>query len=417
MCMKSRITTSPKHTVQSFGYSLSIAFHKLSYYGWKSILFVLIYDQFQEMEAMEVVSFALILTAGVSVSYLIGGIIGDLWMGNRRASILGSILMFFGSLLTFIQPSLPPYLAIPLFVIGCVFYQPNLKAMYAKLYLHDTRLLDAGFMLLTLFVSIGMFFGAFLVALIGKYFGTEYGFLAVSISTLLSLSMILIFRKKETPAEPLAQNSKSLFNKKALKSTGIILALLACYSFAWRLSHDDVYIEYWKVDFDFLSLFNHYLIDVISYVFYVLIGIALIIVWSRKYYSHQRKIATSALLVSVSFLLAFLFHTWGAVSMNIITIVSIFIYILGDLLIEPIIQSSVAKLMNRNYLAIGFGSIGVLYIIVGYAFMYLKDVIQLLTKETFLIGVVGFMLLGIILMVKNRKKKQQLQRKPVSLEE
>lgn len=110
---------------------------------------------------------------GVSLSYLIGGILGDLLLGNRWTAIIGGGCMILGSFLFFFDSSLYRLVPIILFIIGCGLYDSNLKAMFAKEYLHDKRLFDSGFTLLYVFINIGSFFGALLIGLFTDWYGIE----------------------------------------------------------------------------------------------------------------------------------------------------------------------------------------------------------------------------------------------------
>ncbi|MCJ8288831.1 MAG: MFS transporter [Crocinitomicaceae bacterium] len=396
---KENITTKPKHTKLSFIYAGSLAWQKLSYYGWRSILFLLLFDEVDKSSANDISSLVLWISIGLSVSYLIGGILGDLLIGNKNTSIIGGVIMFIGSMLFFFNPSLYPYLPITMFVIGCGLYQSNLKAIYAKLYLHDTRLLDSGFILLYLFINFGAFFGALLVGLIAECYGIEYGFLTVGISTALSITMLLLTKKPTHILDESSPPEKSFINKINLKHLGTVLALFAVYCFVWRLTYYDIYALYWNIDLGSYFI-NHYWVDILGFVFYIIVAIYLIILWSKKHYDQIYKLRISTIITLFAFGISYLFYKEGSITTSIVTTLALFAYTIAELLIEPLIDSSIAKLINRKFLAIAYGAVGLLTMGISYVFLFMEKGLQWLTEHTIYIGFGGLLLLSIILVMK-----------------
>lgn len=399
-----KITTVPKHSKQTYSYAASLAWQKLSYYGWRSILFLLLYNEYDESNLSDFGYLTLWISISLSASYLLGGIIGDLWLGNRKTTVIGGILMSIGSLLFFFNPTMYPYAPIAVFVIGCGLYHSNLKALYAKLYLHDLRLIDSAFILLNLFIIISSFFGAFLVGYIAETYGIEYGFLSVGISTLISISMIYLTKSEGTLNESNSEN-KSLFNKNQIKPIGQVLLFFAVYCFLWRLTYYDIYSTYWTIDFETTYLFGHYWIDGLSFLFYMVIGIYLVVLWSRKYYDQLTKLTYTTIITFASFIIAFSFYNEASITTSILTMITLFTYTVGDLLIEPLINSSIARLVNQRYLAIGYGTIGLLAMGIGYLFSFMEKGMQFITEETIYVGFAGLFLLGSVLLYIKYSKK------------
>ena len=396
------IATKPKHTKLSFIYAGSIAWQKLAYYGWRSILFLLLFDGFYKSSATEYSNLILWISIGLSGSYLIGGILGDLLIGNKSTSIIGGGVMIIGSMLFFFNSSLYPYIPISLFIIGCGLYQSNLKAIYAKLYLHDTRLLDSGFVLLYLFINLGSFFGAFLIGLIAEWYGIEYGFLAVGISTAISITMLLLTKNTAQISDESIPENKSLINKIDLKNLAIVLGLFALYCFVWRLTYYDIYALYWDIDLGSYFI-NHYWVDTLGFVFYIIVAIYLIVLWSKKYYNQITKLTISTIITLLAFGVSYVLYKEGSVTTSIVTILALFAYTIAELLLEPLIDSSIAKLINRKFLAIAYGVVGLLTMGIGYVFLFMEKGLQWLTEHTIYLGFGGLIVLSIILTIKKSR--------------
>ncbi len=396
------IETSPKHTKQTFSYATSLAWQKLSYYGWRSILFFLFIDQVDKSDTLEITNLFLWISIGLSIAYIFGGILGDLLIGNKNTAIIGGIVMFTGSMLFFFDLSITPYIPITIFITGCGLYQSNLKSIYAKLYLHDTRLLDSGFLIFNLFINIGSFFGVLIVGLITEKYGVEYGFLTVGVSTILSIIMLLLTKNTTQPSVKSYPHKELLINRINLKYLSQVLALYTLYCFAWRLSYYDINALYWDIDLG-PHFISYFWVDNVSLVFHLIIGIYLIILWTKKYYDKITKLTISAVITLVSFSLSYFLFNENSVTTSILTVFVLFAYTFADLLVLPIIDSSIAKLINRKFLAIAYGTVSIITMGIGYVFLFIENGIKLLVESTIYVGLGGLLVLSIILIIRKFK--------------
>lgn len=403
------ITTTPKHTKHTFSYAASMTFYKLSYYGWRSIVILFLFADINDESSLpEMDNFYIYLSIGFATSYLIGGILGDLLIGNKRAAYIGGSVMILGSLLSFIDLSMPPEIPVILFMIGCGLYQSNLRATYAKLYLHDTRLLDSGFMILYLFINLGSFLGTLLIGIAG-YYGIEYGFLAVGISTLLSILMLAIVKEPTQTTINSIPEQKSFFNRINLRPILVVLGLYAIFGLFWKLTYYDVFANYWGISWS-QGYVPYYWINMLSFAFYLIIGVYLVVLWSKKYYSHLAKLTISTILVLLVFGVSFLSYSEGSTITSVITIVGLFVYTIAELLVEPLVDSSIAKLVNRKFLAIAYGSLSFLFIGFGYVATYAENGLNLFLENTIYVGFGGLLVLSVILAIRFRNfKKTQRQ--------
>ncbi|PHR46502.1 MAG: hypothetical protein COA32_10180 [Fluviicola sp.] len=396
------ITTRPKHMLQTFSYASSMTFQKLAYYGWRSILFLLFTDQLDDSSSYDLDSLFFWIALGLAIAYLLGGVLGDLLLGNKRTVITGGIFMFLGSILFFFDSTIYPYIPIVLFIIGCGLFKSNLKAIYAKLYLHDPRLLDSSFLLLYLFINIGSFFGAYAVGLIAYYYGIEYGFLTVGLSMVLSSLILLLTKKPVHISEESIPERKSILNAINLKRYALVFSLFAIFCFTWRITYYEIDSLYWEIDFGTYTI-PHYWVEQLSVIFYMIIGIYLVIIWSKKHYDNITKLTISVVMTLISFGLSYFLYSEDSISTSVITIIALFAYTFADLLIAPLVDSSIARSINQKFLGIAYGSVALFSIGIGYAFSYMEKGLKLLIENMFYIGLGALLVLSIVLLFKKLK--------------
>jgi POT family proton-dependent oligopeptide transporter len=339
----------------------------------------------------------------LSISQIIGGILGDLLIGNRNTTIIGSSFIFISSTLFFLNLDIYPIIPITIFVLGCGLYQSNLKALYAKLYIHESRLLDSAFLLLYIFINVGAFFGAFITGFIADSFGIEYGFLVVSVSTLFSQLVVLLIKINKLISTKSKHDNNFLGNKIYFKSIGVVIALYAVYYFLWRQTYFDMYAHYWEINFDtFLNkyFFKNYWIDNLSFIFYIILGIFLVITWTRNHYNQITKLTTATIITLIVFSLSYFLYKEGSDLTVGVSISALFIYTFAELLVEPLIDSSIAKLINHQFLAIAYGTFGLISMGIGYLFGFTEKGLLLLTENTFFFGLGGLFILSIVLLIR-----------------
>ncbi|MDX1372410.1 MAG: MFS transporter, partial [Nitrososphaeraceae archaeon] len=149
-----------------------------------------------KMENTEVLTIYGWFTASLVFSQIIGALLGDLVIGNKKSIIIGGIIQAFGAFTLCIPSIYGLYIGIFFIVLGSGFYTPNIIANYGKSYLNKTKLLDAGFTIFYLAINIGAFLGSFLIGYSGVEFGYNIGFIISGL--LMLISLIPIVKTKET---------------------------------------------------------------------------------------------------------------------------------------------------------------------------------------------------------------------------
>jgi POT family proton-dependent oligopeptide transporter len=197
-------TTHPKGLYLLF---FTEMWERFSYYGMRAIftLFMIKALMFDKALASEIYGS---YTGLVYLTPLIGGYMADRYWGNRRAILVGGILMAVGHFcmflsasnydnLAFAQPML--FLGLGFLIMGNGFFKPNISTMVGQLYPAGDKRIDAAF---TIFY-MGINLGAFLAPLVCGWFGDsgnaadfKWGFLAACIGMIISILSFELLKNK-----------------------------------------------------------------------------------------------------------------------------------------------------------------------------------------------------------------------------
>ena len=135
-------------------------------------------------------------TGLVYLTPLVGGYVADKFLGQRKAILVGGIVMALGHFAMAFESQL--YLALSLLVVGNGFFKPNISTMVGNLYPQGDSRRDGAY---TIFY-IGINLGAFIAPLACGYlaetsgFGYHYGFGLAGIGMVLGLISFLAFQRQ-----------------------------------------------------------------------------------------------------------------------------------------------------------------------------------------------------------------------------
>lgn len=132
---------------------------RFSYYGMRAILVLYMVTAVSEgglgMTNQEAGSIYGLYTMSVYLSALPGGLIGDRFLGARKAVLIGGIIIALGHF-TIAFPSLHTlYIGMAMIVLGTGLLKPNMSTMVGMLYKPGDTRRDAGFSIFYMGVNIG----------------------------------------------------------------------------------------------------------------------------------------------------------------------------------------------------------------------------------------------------------------------
>lgn len=122
-------------------------------------------------------------TALVYLTPVIGGLIADRWLGQRRTVIVGAILMAIGHFMMAFEPLF--LFALFVLILGNGAFKPNISTQVGGLYAPGDPRRDRAFSIFYVGINIGAFFSPLVCGTLGEAYGWHYGFAAAGIGMLI----------------------------------------------------------------------------------------------------------------------------------------------------------------------------------------------------------------------------------------
>lgn len=383
------------------GTLLSIAYliQSIAYYSIQGSSIIYTIELFMENEMSGAIELYGLISIIPVISVIVGGLLGDLLLGNRNTMIVGGTLQAIAAFLMFIPNEFIFYTGVVLLFIGLGLYRPNLKALLGKAYLDRPKLLDGGFSLLYLSFTLGSFIGLIIAVLIVDVYGYEFTFLLSG--GLMIMGLIPFFFLKESPSP-----EKSRFpNDKRNGALKIVVALLLFGFFLSLINFADfpAFILQGKLkSMDALSIpktYWQYLPKVATIIILTLITI----LWKIIFIDRKIKLLISAIAGLLSFIVLLFSPDYNqSIQGNQIFVFLAFILLMaiGKAILEPIINAWIIQYGNKKYYAtlLSFTSIPAILM----AFLinsYWTEYIHYSFKSSLYFGIVGMAILAIATIV------------------
>ncbi len=203
-----------------FGHPLGLAylafmeaFERFSFYGMQALLVLYMTSQllqtghvehvagfaafrtvlervFGPMSPQAVSSEVFGLYAGLcSFTPVFGGILGDRILGQKRAVLVGGMMMAAGHFLMAFEA--PFLLALTLLMLGCGLLKGNISAQVGNLYRSTDRRRTDAFQLFYVAANVGVFTAPLICGTLGEKVGWHWGFGAAGVGMLISLAIYL----------------------------------------------------------------------------------------------------------------------------------------------------------------------------------------------------------------------------------
>ncbi len=163
---------------------------RFSYYGMRALLVLYMVEalQFTTEKASHVYGW---YTGLVYLTPLLGGYIADRYMGQRKAILVGGILMALGHFAMAFPPMPFFFGAMILLILGNGFFKPNISTVVGKLYEENDPRRDGGFTIFYMGINLGAMFSPLICGALGEKIGWHYGFGAAGVGMVLGLAMYL----------------------------------------------------------------------------------------------------------------------------------------------------------------------------------------------------------------------------------
>lgn len=142
-----------------------------------------------------------LFTGFVYFTPLIGGWLADNYLGQRKAVIIGGVIMAIAQFT--LAAAIPGklqlfYLGLLLLVIGNGFFKPNISTMVGDLYPEGDARVDSAFTIFYMGINLGAFIAPFICSTLGEdpAYGWRYGYMAAGVGMILSVIIQLLFGQK-----------------------------------------------------------------------------------------------------------------------------------------------------------------------------------------------------------------------------
>nr|WP_198912280.1 peptide MFS transporter [Parvularcula mediterranea] len=177
---------------------------RFSYYGMRALLVLYLTKHFLFGDSAAYGIYGAYTTL-VYILPVIGGTLADRYLGQRKAIIIGAVMLVAGHATMAIEgepvaPGGSPdimvlnlfYLALALIIMGTGFLKANISTIVGELYDKTDTRRDSAFTLFYVGINLGAFAGALIAGYLGETFGWKYGFGAAGVGMLLGLLVFVL---------------------------------------------------------------------------------------------------------------------------------------------------------------------------------------------------------------------------------
>lgn len=337
-----------KHSKETLFFATSKVFERASYYGLRAIILLYMIGETLKIEDSKALIIFGWLLVSLLFSQIIGGIFGDLIIGNKKSIIIGGIIQAIGAFILCVPSINGLYIGLFLVVLGNGFFTPNFTSNFGKLYLNKTKLLDSGFTILYFAINLGSFFGVLLIGYIGNKYGYNFGFIFSGVLMLLSIIPI-IFSKEKNIAKK--SNNELLLSNRILN---ILVAFIVIGVF-WQIYEiSNTRVFNLQLQFSEISSLGvpEFLWQSINVIFILPISLFVIVFWSFFYKNQFFKLMLGFIFGALSLGVLFLIPDELKEQHSIVFMISLFFLTMAEIHISPTLHSVLTKYTNPKYLAI-----------------------------------------------------------------
>lgn len=170
---------------------------RFSYYGMRAILVLYLVSATQggnaglgwtNAEALALYGWYTML---VYVASIPGGIIADKLLGQKKAVLVGGIILVAGHGILAVEQMWAFYTGLALIIAGVGMLKPNISTMVGGLYKEGDIRRDKGFTIFYIGINLGAFLSSLIVGYVGENIGWHWGFGLAGIAMALGLLVYL----------------------------------------------------------------------------------------------------------------------------------------------------------------------------------------------------------------------------------
>jgi len=165
---------------------------------------------------------------------VLGGILADRVLGQRRTVVLGASLMAFGHFLMAFESLF--LLALFVLILGNGAFKPNISTQVGSLYAPGDPRRDRAFSVFYVGINLGAFFAPLVAGTLGEELGWHYGFTVAGVGMTIGLAIYLYASRTLPPdmrSRVSAEESAQPFSRDEWRAMGALLLLAIPTTFFW----------------------------------------------------------------------------------------------------------------------------------------------------------------------------------------
>ena len=153
-------------------------------------------------------------TGLVYLTPVLGGLIADKYLGQKRSVFVGGSLMALGQIVLFGSES-SFFVGLILLIIGNGFFKPNISTQVGNLYAPGDSRRDGAFTIFYMGINLGSFICNFICGTLAAFYGWRYGFLAAGLGMCIGM-LVQLFGGKYLAPDTRAQQASDATPKQPL---------------------------------------------------------------------------------------------------------------------------------------------------------------------------------------------------------
>ena len=178
---------------------------------------------------------------------LLGGIAADQWLGQRKAVLVGAILLSAGYFMMSIEALF--FFSLPLIFFGNGLFKPNISTQVGNLYAHGDPRHDRAFSIFYVGINIGGVLGPAICGTVGEDVAWSYGFILAGLG-IAGGAFIYLYGLRHLPQDALTRKraektEHAPFTGMEWKRVGALLLLSLLNAFFWGV---------WYLQFNIMTL-------------------------------------------------------------------------------------------------------------------------------------------------------------------
>jgi POT family proton-dependent oligopeptide transporter len=190
--------TPPSTDTRFFGHPRGLAvlfftemWERFGFYGMRALLMLYLTAEVADgglaFDASSAGAISALFTSMVYLLGLPGGWVADRLLGQRRAVLVGGVLIAAGYFVLAVPSTTAFYLGLVVVIVGSGLLKPNISAIVGQLYAQEDERRDAGFSLFYMGINFGAFGGPLICSALGEKVSWQLGFGAAGVGMTLGL--------------------------------------------------------------------------------------------------------------------------------------------------------------------------------------------------------------------------------------